>query len=172
MLSIADLLRADPSLPGGEPSGADPLLDDDALEGAAVLDARLDPRGATGAVLFDLRTALAHAEAVAGLLVVRGVWDFQCAVAEPGAAPGALTVVSSTPIDAQDAFTLRIGTAPRAAVVLSGESAEFYVLDVPSAGDEVPVPGAVTTVRRPQPHWGSDCSVLAAFHRKRSAEPV
>ncbi|MFD5552228.1 hypothetical protein ACFWIA_00115 [Streptomyces sp. NPDC127068] len=173
-LTPAELLRADQPLPGGEPAGADPLADDDALDGARLLDTRMDPGTATGAVLFDLRESVAYPTASAGLLVVRGVREFRYAVADPDAVSGAVSVVSSTPVDGDEAFALRLGTAPYAAVLLGGESAEFHVLDVPTMqpADGEYSGGEGSVLGRPLPGWDTECTVLSVFHRKRSAGPA
>jgi len=140
-MKIDDLLRLDQSLRkyAALPE-MDPLTEDDALQEAQVLDVRFDALAGVIAILFELRQALQLQEASTGVLVARGVRELGWTGPERDTALTAWSVGSSVPSAKDRLFglSLVLWPHPGARLMLTAESAAFFVGDVPGLSEAPP----------------------------------
>jgi hypothetical protein len=141
---------------------ADPLRDVDALREAQLLDSRVYPLTATAALLIELRTSLQFDAGNSALLVVRGLRSFRWNSSAVPLPLMALSVMSSMPECSGDSFRTSIGFFPEAELIVLGDAADFYVLEVEGIGEVPPdySDGSLTNVQNALPSWSSECSLL------------
>ncbi|MFJ7996638.1 hypothetical protein ACIQ7D_05665 [Streptomyces sp. NPDC096310] len=170
---LGDLLWAPtvpPATEAGTGAGTNPLRETDALQEAQLLDLRWHALSSTLGLLFELRTAMQFDVGTAAVLMVRGArecaWD-----ASPAQSPlTAWNVVGSEPSRAAGSFGMTLSFYPRAGLRLAGESAEFYVVDVPGLGDTPPdyveAASDISNLGQRLPSWASPFSPLwsASLH--------
>lgn len=139
-MNISELLQDDRALRTLHSPEVNPLAEEHALQEAQVLDVRFDVVTAVVGVLFELRQALQLREASAGVLVVRGVREFAWSGPDRGTELTAWSVGSSVPSTKGRLFSLSLVMWPHpgAHLVLAGESAAFFVGDVPGLQDVPP----------------------------------
>ncbi|MFD7547057.1 hypothetical protein [Streptomyces sp. NPDC059816] len=142
----------------------DPLRDVDALQESQLLDSRVCNLTSTATLLFELRTSLQFDVGNSALLVVRGLRSFDWKSPVRQGPLAALTVVSSVPDRVGEFFRLRFGFFPEAHFAVTGELAEFYVLECEGIGDVPPDYSGMDLkqVQEALPSWSSACSLLQA----------
>lgn len=117
----------------------DALTEEGALQEAALIDARFIVAESTVALLFDLRLAIQLRLGNTGILIVHELRKLEWV---RGASPSSHrvwhAVTGSIPDNRDGRFSLRIGLAPDAELRLEGDSAEFYVGDVPGLSETPP----------------------------------
>ncbi|WP_185993053.1 hypothetical protein [Streptomyces sp. 130] len=143
----------------------DPFKEDDALEDAQLLDSRVCPTANRAALLFDMRTASYYPSGNSALLVVRGLRSFHWSGMPQSQKLMAFTAVSSRPHEiANEGFRLELEFFPDGILSVSGERADFYLLeahDLPEAPPSYP-DLVLDQVRHGLPWWDSACTVLAS----------
>jgi hypothetical protein len=164
MISINDLVhaRSYPEVIGSVE--VDPLREADALQEAQLLDSRVCHLTSTAALLFELRTSLQFEVGNSALIVVRGLRSFDWKPPTKQFPLAALTVVSSTADRLGDSHRARFEFFPEAHLAVSGDLAEFYVLEVEGIGDVPPdySSGDLKKVQGALPSWSSACNLLQA----------
>jgi hypothetical protein len=117
-----------------------PLVEDDALQEAQLIDVRFDALDVTVGLLFDLRGALQLREFNTGLLIARGVRELAWSGPARGAELTAWTVGSSRPWVEVGSVGVRLSMwpAPGAQLNVAARSAEFVTGDVPDLPDAPP----------------------------------
>ncbi|MFW5419787.1 hypothetical protein J0910_24515 [Nocardiopsis sp. CNT-189] len=114
------------------------------------------------ALLFEMRTALQFKDGNAALLVVRNLRSFDWSSSAARTPLRALTALSSTPDRTGNSFHIKLDFHPEAELAITGDLAEFYLLDVEKIG-EVP-PNYSNTNRayiyQKLPSWTSACNLL------------
>ncbi|MER7080012.1 hypothetical protein [Saccharopolyspora kobensis] len=140
----------------------DPLREVDSLQEAQLLDSRVCHLTSTAALLFEMRTTLQFEVGNSALLVVRGLQSFEWKMLSKQVPIAALTVVSSVPEWSNGRVGVLFEFFPGAQLRVSGDLAEFYVLDVGGIGD---VPPDYLSMDPKQlqgslPSWSSACSLL------------
>ncbi len=157
MLKINDLLAMAPSLRGFPTMlEMNPMIEDDALQEAQILDVRFDALAGVMGVIFELRQALQLRDANTGVLVTRGVRELTWSGPARDTALTAWSVGSSIPHANERLFTLNLVMWPYPGARLSvmAESAAFFIGDVVglseappdySGRDRVSVAGGVAT---------------------------
>ncbi|WP_100350233.1 hypothetical protein [Luteimicrobium subarcticum] len=140
----------------------DPFVEDDVLQEAQVLDARVDAVSSIAAILLDLRTALQFEVGNFAMLVVHGVRSAEWQTEQPPKPPTAWTVVSSRTTRPSGLVHFHLGMWPDAQWASEGASATFFVFDVPGIADTPPDYGSdgPTVVRAGLPHWSSTVEVI------------
>ncbi|MEY9212450.1 hypothetical protein NI17_005570 [Thermobifida halotolerans] len=136
----------------------------DALQEAQLLDSQVCHLTSTAALLFELRTSLQIDLGNSALLVVRGLASFNWNSPTNRLPLAALTVVSSVPGRLDGFFHGKFGFFPEGELVVVGDLAEFYVLEVEGIGD-VPPDYSSMDLKRIQgslPSWSSACALLQA----------
>lgn len=140
--AIRELLLPDPPWRAHGVAGpeADPLIEEDALQEAQLLDVRFDVLTCTVGLLFELRTALQLREANTGVLVAHGVRELSWTGPERATEMTAWTVGGSTPRVERGLFGLVAGMwpAPGARLGLRARSAAFFAVNVPGLDDAPP----------------------------------
>lgn len=142
MMMLQDVLnatRASARKYAGLPE-MDPLTEQDALQEAQLLDVRLDAvRGQLG-ILFELRTALQLREPNTGVLVARGVRQFEWNAPPRATVRTAWSVGGSRVDNRGGLFRLDLGLwpGPGAGLALTAESALFMSGDVQGLSEVPP----------------------------------
>ncbi|WP_261719709.1 hypothetical protein [Streptomyces sp. FZ201] len=164
MTLVKDLVHARPYPESLGSVDMDPFREADALQEAQLLDSRVCHLTATAALLFELRTSLQFEEGNAALLVVRGLRSFGWKSPGKQVPLAALTVVASAAEREDDSLRASFEFFPEARLVVEGDLAEFYVLEVEGIGDVPPdySSGDLKTVQGALPSWSSACSLLQA----------
>lgn len=118
----------------------DPLTDEDALQGAQVLDIRFDAMACVAGILFELRQALQLREANTGVLIAHGVHEIAWSGPNRDTALTAWSVGSSFPQAKGVLFGLNLVMWPHpgAQLSLTAERAAFFVGNVPGLTDAPP----------------------------------
>lgn len=164
MITIEDLLRSDDRWRefSAQPE-MDPLSEDDALQGAQLLDVRFDAVHSAAGLLFELRVALQLREANTGVLIVRDVRELSWTAEPRSTARTAWTVLGSRPEARDRLFGLRLDARPAALLSLQAGSAAFFVGDVPGL-DRIPdyVSDDEPTVRANLANWHSNITLVHA----------
>ncbi|MFD3442597.1 hypothetical protein ACFWU3_34490 [Streptomyces sp. NPDC058685] len=150
----------------------DPLRETDSLEDTQLLDSRLCPTANRAALLFDMRTAMYHPTGNAGLLVIRGLQSFHWSGAAQTLDLMAFTAVSSRPSAADGGFRLGLDFFPDGNLSVSGEHADFYLLEAHALPEAPPnyTDRHLEQVRYGLPRWDSECTVLQSSTSARSEE--
>ncbi|WP_171172487.1 hypothetical protein [Streptomyces sp. I05A-00742] len=164
MISINDLVHVRPR-PGSFGSAeVDPLREADALQEAQLLDSRVCHLTSTAALLFEMRTSLQFEVGNSALLVVRGLRSFDWTSPKQQVPLAALTVVSSVTEQSGEPLRARFEFFPEARLVVAGDLAEFYVLEVQGIGEVPPDYSSVDLekVQGALPSWSSACRLLQA----------
>lgn len=149
--------------PWAEPE-MNPLVENDALQEAQVLDLRFEPLTGTLGVIFELRQALQLREGSTGVLVLRGVqalaWDGHVRDVRFAA----WSVGSSVPSVRDDLFGLSLVMWPHpgARLDLASVGAEFYVGSVPGLSEAPPDYGDPATTRSEIASWDSEYEIVSA----------
>jgi hypothetical protein len=107
-----------------------PLIEDDQLQEAELVDFVVDVATSTVGLLFELGTALQLREGSTGLLVVRQATVMKWQKRELTPPRHAWYVMSSLPQESEDMFQMRLLTFPDSEIVVSGAQADFYELDL------------------------------------------
>ncbi|WP_460065057.1 hypothetical protein [Streptomyces sp. YKOK-I1] len=164
MISIDDLIHARPYSAVIDPVEVDPLREVDALQEVQLLDSRVSHLTATAGLLFELRTSLQFEVGNSALLVVRGLRSFHWNSPTRHVPLAAFTVVSSVPDRLGESIRTRFDFFPEAHLTVSGDLAEFYVLEAEGIGDVPPDYSdmSLKQVREALPSWSSACNLLQA----------
>ncbi|WP_157488781.1 hypothetical protein [Pseudofrankia sp. DC12] len=164
MIEISSLAEKGEYVSSGGSLDADPLRVVDALQEVQLLDCKVSPLTATAALLFELRTALQIDIGNSAVLVVRGLRKFSWSWLAGYRPLVAATIVSSAPKFDLDSFTMEFGLFPDADLIVTGNSAEFYLLEVDGIGEAIPnyVDADLASIRGALPTWSSRCTVLQA----------
>jgi hypothetical protein len=163
MTLIEDLFTSEDYHQAGESSGCDPLREEDALHDTQLLDSRVCPTANRAGLLFDMRTASNYPTGNAALLVIRGLRAFHWDGEPQQQKLMAFTVMSSQPSQAaEDVLRLRLDFFPDGEHSVSGDRADFYLLDAHEITGPLPnyVGHDLDQVRHGLPWWSSDCTVL------------
>ena len=164
MISINDLVQTGLYSTGLDSVEMDPLREVDALQEAQLLDSRVCHLTSTAALLFELRTSLQFEVGNSALLVVRGLRSFEWNSPTIQVPLTALTVVSSVPDRLGESLRARFEFFPEAHLAVTGDLAEFYVLELEGIGDVPPDYSSMDLkqVQDALPSWSSSCSMLQA----------
>jgi len=164
MIEISSLIENGEYVSSAGSLDADPLRVVDALQEAQLLDCKVSPLIATAALLFELRTALQIDVGNSAVLVVRGLRRFSWSWLAGYKSLVAASIMSSTPKFDLGSFHMELGLFPDADLVVVGNSAEFYVLEVDGIGKAPPdyVDDDLTSIRGALPTWSSRCTVVQA----------
>jgi hypothetical protein len=144
----------------------DPLIENDALQEAQLLDMRVHALSSTVGLLFELRTALQFEYGNAAILVIRGVRQANWRAVERVGEWTAWSVVGSVMRAYSGLLELNLTLSPSSSIEIHGTNAEFYVLDVPEVGDVPPdyCSDGEGLIRSGLPGWGSSFSLLRASY--------
>jgi hypothetical protein len=117
-----------------------PLVEDDALQEAQLIDMCFDALDMTVGLLFDLRGASQLRESNTGLLIARGVRELAWSGPDRGTELTAWTVGSSRPWVGAGSVGVRLSMwpAPGAELTVAARSAVFVTGDVPDLLDAPP----------------------------------
>ncbi|QIS06237.1 hypothetical protein F5X71_31550 [Nocardia brasiliensis] len=116
-----------------------PLVTEDLLLEACVLDIRYMPHIASVGLLLDLRTALQIDEGNTGLLVIEQALDLKILTERPHGLKVS-TIVGSVPhVSFPMGYSIEIACMPSSLISVSGERAYFHVGDVDGIGEAQPV---------------------------------
>jgi len=129
----------------------DPLTEKDALVGAPLVEAVLDPVNMRVGLLFDLRVAEQLRMANTGLIILGGVEAFEWRTERRSTARTSWNVDASVPSNNEGVINLRLIFFPSAELTLVARSAAFFAGEVPGLPDTPPDFG------------GSDAEVAAAM---------
>jgi hypothetical protein len=115
----------------------DPLIEEDALQEAQVLDVRFDALSGVVGILFELRQALQLREASTGVLVAHGVRELKWSGPSRSGTLTAWSVGSSRPRVDGRAFELILSMwpPPGSRLSLTAENAMFFTGDVPGLSE-------------------------------------
>lgn len=161
-MSINDLIQSGSYSAALDSVEMDPLREVDALQEAQLLDSRMCHLTSTAAFLFELRTSLQFDAGNSALLVVRGLRSFVWNSSPSRVPLMALTVVSSFPDRVDESFRAKLAFFPEGSLVVEGDLAEFYVLEVEGIGDVPPDYSNMDLMQIQDaiPSWSSECSLL------------
>lgn len=141
----------------------DPLREQDALHDAQLLDCRVCPTADRAALLFDMRTASYYPAGNSALLVISGLHSFHWSGAPQQQKLMAFSVMSSRVCGvADDGWRLDLEFFPDGAHSVSGDRANFYLLEAHGIPDAPPdyTGRDLDQVRHELPWWNSECTVL------------
>lgn len=162
-MNIEDLM--DDNGPGQDlsPPETDPLIEEDALYEAQLLDVRYNALRMTAALLIELRTTLEFPEGDTGVLIARRARQLSWTSETRATERTAWTVVGSSIGRTDGEFHLRLYTMPNALLELHARSATFMVGAVPGLPKVIPdYQDSDETVRAGLPTWGSKFAAVQA----------
>ena len=144
------------------PPEVNPLVEQDALLEAQVLDVRLDAmRGVLG-VLFELRVAMLMRESNVGVLVASGVEDFRWVVEPRRTGLTAWNVLASSVEQEPAGLRFSIGCYPDAEMSLRARSLVYLNCHADEIGEVPPdYTGDVEMVRASVVRWESEIDVVS-----------
>jgi hypothetical protein len=166
MITAEDLIWTPSQEPGIPGPDVDPLIENDALQEAQLLDLRVHALSSTVGLLFELRTALQFEYGNAAVLIVRGLQASNWRAVQRSREGTAWSVVGSAVCMRCGLLDLNITFSPSSSIEILGTSAEFYVLDVPEIGETPPdyCSDGEERIRSGLPGWGSSFSILQASY--------
>jgi hypothetical protein len=166
MITVEDLIWAPSRVLGTPGPDVDPLIENDALQEAQLLDLRVHALSSTVGLLFELRTALQFEYGNAAILVIRGLQHANWRAIERGGERTSWSVVGSVMRTRPGLLELNITLSPSSSIEILGTNAEFYVLDVPEIGEAPPdyCSDGEGRIRSGLPSWGSSFTLLEASY--------
>ena len=172
MITVEDLIWAPSRVLGTPGPDMDPLIENDALQEAQLLDLRIHALSSTAGLLFELRTALQFEYGNAAVLIVRGLQKSTWRAIQRGGERTAWSVVGSEMRAGSGLVDLNVTLSPSSSIEIVGTSAEFYVLDVPGIGEAPPdyCPDGEGSIRTGLPGWGCSFSLLQASYLEGRAD--
>ncbi|MBL1079598.1 hypothetical protein JK358_34860 [Nocardia sp. 2] len=137
-----------------------PLLVEDLLLEACVLDFRYVPQTSSVGVLLDLRTALQIDEGNTGLLIVENTLKMAISIDKPHGAMVS-TIVGSVPdTDTPATYGIEIACMPAAVITIAGQRALFHVGNVDGIGDAQPMLEGEEFPTEGFQRWESDIALV------------
>jgi hypothetical protein len=172
VITVEDLIWASSRVLGTPGPDMDPLIENDALQEAQLLDLRVHALSSTAGLLFELRTALQFEYGNAAVLIVRGLQKSTWRATQRSGERTAWSVVGSEMHAGSGLVGLNVTFSPGSSIEIVGTSAEFYVLDVSGIGEAPPdyCADGEGSIRTGLPGWGCSFSLLQASYLEGRAD--